>query len=853
METNASVKEALRLTGPLPISTLRGQHVDNRQWLEDPASPAIIVGTVDMVGSRLLFEGYGVSRKMRPYHAGLLGSDTLIVLDEAHLVPPFEALLESIASGAPEFGPARVNGSAPVPPFHLMSLSATGRSAGDSTHGLTDEDLGLPDEHPLKKRLNAPKRLVLKPLVEPQPFEGGGHEAEGEGKPGSNLVAALAREAWNLGGNDRKSRVVVFCDSREVAGKVKSTVEKRAADDMQARGQKVEIDTELFVGGRRVFEREQARQRLGELGFLAGGNAPRSKPTFLFATSAAEVGVDLDADHMVSDLVAWERMVQRLGRVNRRGKGEATVIVIVEEPKPKNKKEREAVDKKNRVEALDEKERKVVERFEARSRKVQLCQEPFKYLPKDDRGFDVSTGALRKLKQDAEGDPALKKMLDDATSLAPLRPALTRALVDAWSLTSLEKHTGRPAIDPWLRGWIENDPPQTSVVWRAHLPVRSGVTSPTKEEVEAFFEAAPPHASEILETETFRVLEWLSERAQRVVDRSEKGAEGLDGRGHIVAFVLARDGQLRRALRLDDCQVDDNKDAEKKRKEMLAGATLVVDARMAGLKDGLLDPHQNAPPRTADDGQEDWLGDGVVRFRLRSATADDAFISDPVWRERLRFAAELSDEGETRRWLIVDKWRHDAATEEDRSAARLQSLDEHQSWAEGRARALAKRLGLEAVYEDMLAAAAVLHDEGKRTGRWQRAFNAPSGGPYAKTKGPINYALLDGYRHELGSLPRAQSDVRLKRLPKELQDLALHLIAAHHGFGRPVIETSGCEDAPPSALEERAREVALRFARLQRRWGPWGLAWWEALLRAADQKASRDNDAAESATESEAS
>ena len=43
---------------PLPISTLRGGFADNRKWLEDPSKPAIVVGTIDMVGSRLLFEGY---------------------------------------------------------------------------------------------------------------------------------------------------------------------------------------------------------------------------------------------------------------------------------------------------------------------------------------------------------------------------------------------------------------------------------------------------------------------------------------------------------------------------------------------------------------------------------------------------------------------------------------------------------------------------------------------------------------------------------------------------------------------------------------------------------------------------
>jgi len=143
---------------------------------------------------------------------------------------------------------------------------------------------------------------------------------------------------------------------------------------------------------------------------------------------------------------------------------------------------------------------------------------------------------------------------------------------------------------------------------------------------------------------------------------------------------------------------------------------------------------------------------------------------------------------------------------------------------------------------------ASLHDEGKSSARWQRAFGAPKDGLYAKTKGPINQGILDGYRHELGSLLRAEKDERVRNLSDEHRDLVLHLIATHHGFARPVIGTKSCEDAPPSALEAKAVEIALRFARLQARWGPWGLAWWEALVRAADQLASRDNDRAATAS-----
>src|SRR5207302_10758916 len=122
----------------------------------------------------------------------------------------------------------------------------------------------------------------------------------------------------------------------------------------------------------------------------------------------------------------------------------------------------------------------------------------------------------------------------------------------------------------------------------------------------------------------------------------------------------------------------DDEDAEKKRKQRLqrslAGATLIVDVRVAGLKDGLLDDKQNELPRTVDDGVP-WMDAGaassqgqapVVRFRVRSAEAGHPLAAEKDWRERLRFAAEVSDDREPMRWLVVWKWRHDAATEEDR-------------------------------------------------------------------------------------------------------------------------------------------------------------------------------------------
>ena len=79
------------------LSTLRGQRALDTRWRDDPTRPAIIVGTVDMIGSRLLFSAYGrVGPWGRALEAGLVGQDCLLVLDEAHLCSPFATTLTAI-------------------------------------------------------------------------------------------------------------------------------------------------------------------------------------------------------------------------------------------------------------------------------------------------------------------------------------------------------------------------------------------------------------------------------------------------------------------------------------------------------------------------------------------------------------------------------------------------------------------------------------------------------------------------------------------------------------------------------------------------------------------------------------
>ena len=96
-----AVREGLRALsdgsrGFFNVVELRGQILADRDWAIQPTVPQLIIGTVDQIGSRLLFQGYGLGKWGRPQQAGLLGVDSWIAVDEAHLVPAFVLTLRQL-------------------------------------------------------------------------------------------------------------------------------------------------------------------------------------------------------------------------------------------------------------------------------------------------------------------------------------------------------------------------------------------------------------------------------------------------------------------------------------------------------------------------------------------------------------------------------------------------------------------------------------------------------------------------------------------------------------------------------------------------------------------------------------
>jgi CRISPR-associated endonuclease/helicase Cas3 len=788
---------------PLAVSTLRGQFADNREWSADPARPAVIIGTVDMIGSGLLFNRYTAGFKIRPHHAAFLAQDVLLVHDEAHLEPAFQQLLNSIVAEQDRSNDPRK--------LHVMELSATTRSVAS----IQPLQMSKDDEKNefVKERLNAVKNLSC--------------VARTEGEKLSEKILRLALEHKDSG-----RAILIFVRSVEDAMKIVAGLDKG-----DLKGKVLPLTGTMRGKERDGMVKSSVFQRfLPESSRIDDVEAARGT-VFLVATSAGEVGVNISADDLVCDLSTYESMAQRFGRVNRFGKcDDSAITVVYPQDFPHAKK-------------ISDAEKAVAEGKKGAEKKLQKT--------KDSSALGIAIENTLELLHKLGGDasPATLEQLPAAERAAAFSPlpkmrVATDVQFDAWALTSIrDRIAARPPVAPYLHGEAEWEPPETHIAWREEVDViRDELLSiyPPEELLEDF--PLKPH--ELLRDVNSRISKNISLLA---VSSSDK---------KLSIWLIPESGKIKvlpisRFVSVSDIyskntskQTPQEKRAINVLEAELADATIILPASLGGIKNGLL----SADSAGNSDGTD---VSKIKNTRLRIHAATPAIPEPYAADYRLIRAVDTKpddedDETESPRryWLWLEA--KNAVNAERRTAHHPVTLADHTGATIANATAIAEKLlpiptGGEPDLRRCLIVAAELHDPGKNRRQWQFGIGNTTYNParpdtiLAKSGGAMRPRnLAQNYRHEFGSLADASASTDFAGLSSVEREIVLHLVAAHHGRARPHFpaEENFDYDAAPDVSVARAAEVPPRFARLQRTFGRWGLAWLESLLRSADYAAS---------------
>lgn len=841
---------------PLLTFQLRGGMYRSEAWAQSPLQPIVVASTVDQVGSRLLFRAYGRGPGMWPVYAGLVANDSLIFLDEAHCARPFLETLHAVAG-------YRKVAQQPVPvPFFPVVLSATPPQGladifRDSSGESTDP------RHPLGRRQLANKPASLVPPIR----DSGKRDAD-------TFAGALANHAVELAQDDRKA-VVIFVNRVATARRVHELLRQGAHDAV------------LLTGRMRPFDKDDAvRERLSPLSTKASETRALAKPVFVVATQTLEVGADLDFDALVTECASLDALRQRFGRLNRKGRDVASRAAILIRESQANSSDDDPV-------------------YGAALARI------WAWLGEQagaSRTIDFGIAHLdQRLPQgheldalNAPSDPALVMLPAHLDALAQTSPTPVpspdislflhgsrRASSDVHVCWRVDLGLDDPAREELVKEVLIYCPPASVEcvavpLWRARRWLAGETDDDQSTDIEG--ESPAQDAPDQLRTRR-RVIRWRGRDDVAVI------SDPSDLRPGDVVVLPASAGGWRElgdlpVAPLDEQPVLDWGDRAfrvlrarallRMHKELIAAWPVVEEIRNA------------ASTLLADvDRRLEEDRDGLVT-ELRDLLRRIALEKVPTsWRWLPEVAASLAADRALPRNLSIHPFgglivrgsrvlpaqqehpdvfsdEHDATA----SGTVAVPLAEHLTGVGEFARRFADGAGVADAMATTIELAGRLHDLGKADPRFQALLRAgqrfvagellAKSGTVPQGRAAFERARrLAGYpesgRHELLSVRLAESAADLLPRDSVARALALHLVAAHHGYCRPFAPV--VDDPQPAAvsfellggvwshdgpthLERLDSGIAERFWSLTRHYGWWGLAWLEALLRLADHRRS---------------
>ncbi len=835
--------------GPvLSIVKMRGGTTWDAAWLPRPDMPGIITGTVDQVGSRLFFRGYGVSARRRPIDAALVGTDSVIMIDEAHLAQALSSSLEAAHS----LDSSQVLG---LPQTSVIHLSATSGKQPNGWVTSFNEEAHLGNST-ARRRLTASKTLTLITPPEGRKF-----------KPEQTVekLAAAAAEAVTA----EDSRVLVVCNTVDCA---------RAVHQRLLKSKHLPHDAEvlLLMGRSRPLDREATAAQVARL--FGADRAENPGAAVLVATQTVEVGIDLDATALVTETASFDALVQRIGRLNRRGERLEAKVVVVEDGDPKPPVYGKAkVDTAAFLQALT----------------------------KEKGPLDVSPLALRHV----NFPPSL-------TAPSPLLPLLLPAQLDAWVRTSPVPTTD-PPLDPYLHG-IDRSIAPITVAWRDGLHDDTGCLLPANT-ARASLDSLPLRTEECVEVPLGAIRQWLLDGKTTPVGDVEDFDDDIPfGDDDAEQMVLRRAEGKTDLLSWDWVSAD----------SLRPGDVIVAPAELGGLDQFGWNPTSTekvpdiselaslrrghaalrldpglpnrlgvpGPPELKHLVQDWWncddpdsrdalqteiietiriwlaqnivLEDGILWSQDDLVTLRDRLSRQVILTQVEEEAFPVLREASQKNGLpAVDEGDSDETSHLNQKVI----LDVHLSAVGGRADDIAGSLRLSESLRHTVVDAARWHDLGKVDPRFQAMlFGGDSIRAELADEPLAKSGMPPGDRHQylrarkLSRLPRGArheswSEVlvaeHLKNLPGPYPgdpELLCHLIASHHGHARPLLPPvaddgehvlsafiNGIEVVASLPVEVRLSD-ADRFARLNDRYGRWGLALLEAIVRCADMTVSSE-------------